>query len=149
MSLEIEVPSFPHAVLYHPAVAAPGAAAVSDGLSEPQAKEPWIALHVCPATMAQQRHHLPPAARCKHAPARNMLSWVSSPSGRWSVISLGRLPIRKGAVWARWLWGAVLLDGRGIPTCTACILSGQAQRTDLRIILEIFVHCMYILQCYN
>ena len=46
MRLQIELPTFAHAVLYHPAVAAPGAAAVSDALAEPQIQEPWIALQV-------------------------------------------------------------------------------------------------------
>ena len=46
MRLDIELPSFPHAVLYHPAVATSGVAAGSEPPAEPQISEPWIALQV-------------------------------------------------------------------------------------------------------
>lgn len=47
INLDIELPTFPHAVLYHPAVAVPaGAAAVSEPLTEPLLTAPWIPLQV-------------------------------------------------------------------------------------------------------
>ncbi|KAK9813719.1 hypothetical protein WJX73_005251 [Symbiochloris irregularis] len=44
MRLDIELPSFPNAVLYHAAAAAPATGALSEPLAEAHIKAPWIAL---------------------------------------------------------------------------------------------------------